>query len=241
MKAFAKKVLSSIGVSFNKSIDSKIDEGEPITLHKYSDYKEYVEIQSAGNKDKLSLTWVVQDNIDFLCQYLQKQLKSVESGVCHGTRRGQEQRWFSERLKANVFGTEISDTAGQFPNTIQWDFHEVKPDWLGHFDFIYSNSFDHSYDPEKCLNAWMSCLKEDGICIIEHSSLHSPKGVTELDPFGVTLEYFPYLVLSWGRGSYFVCDILDAPTQNKDLLDHFATDLDYLKFVIIRKSASSCL
>lgn len=37
-------------------------------------------------------------------------------------------------------------------------------------DFVYSNSFDHSYDPEKCLNAWMSCLKKGGICILEHTS-----------------------------------------------------------------------
>ena len=26
-------------------------------------------------------------------------------------------------------------------------FPEVKPEWIGKADFIYSNSFDHSYDP----------------------------------------------------------------------------------------------
>jgi len=161
----------------------------------------------------------------------------VEKGICHGTRRGQEQKWFSEKLNADVFGTEISDTACSFPKTLQWDFHEVKEEWLGQFDFIYSNSFDHSYDPQKCLNSWMSCLKSGGLCIIEHSSLHTPKGVTELDPFGVSLEYFPYLVLSWAKGAYFVTDILDAPNHNTELLEYFKESIDYLKFFVIRKAS----
>jgi hypothetical protein len=46
-------------------------------------------------------------------------------------------------------GTEISDTAGQFPYTIQWDFHKTKAEWIDATDFIYSNCFDHSYDPQK--------------------------------------------------------------------------------------------
>ena len=36
-----------------------------------------------------------------------------------------------------MIDTEISETAEQFPNTIQWDFHKVKPEWLSSVDFIY--------------------------------------------------------------------------------------------------------
>lgn len=237
MKDLIYRALNAMGLPQNKPLNPNNDKVENITLHKYKDYDEYLAVQTTGNKEKIDLTWVVEENIEFLARYLLEKLKMVKAGICHGTRRGQEQKWFSGKLNANIFGTEISDTATEFPNTIQWDFHEVKPEWLGKFDFIYSNSFDHSYDPEKCLNAWMSCLKDGGLCIIEHSSLHSPKGVTELDPFGVTLEYFPYLVLSWSKGSYFVCDILDAPSQNKELLEHFGATLDYLKFVVIKKAA----
>jgi hypothetical protein len=237
MKAFIKQALIAMGVPLNKTTISHEVSTKDVVIHTYKDYTEYVAVQSAGNKEKISLTWVVEDNIDFLSHYILDKLKFVEAGICHGTRRGQEQQWFAEKLNASVFGTEISDTALQFPNTIQWDFHETKPEWLGKYDFIYSNSFDHSYDPKKCLNAWMSCLKDDGLCIIEHSSLHSPKGVTELDPFGVSLEYFPYLVLTWSKGSYFVCDILDAPSHNDELLKHFGTSIDYLKFIVIKKAS----
>ncbi|MBK6621188.1 MAG: hypothetical protein IPG32_10020 [Saprospirales bacterium] len=51
-------------------------------------------------------------------------------------------------MNCEVIGTEISDSASKFSHTIEWDFHEVKPEWIGRADFIYSNSFDHSYDPE---------------------------------------------------------------------------------------------
>lgn len=108
---------------------------------------------------KIDRVWVQEENIDFLSRYIAERIGTPQFGICHGTRRGLEQSWFGARLKCKVIGTEISDTAAQFPNTIQWDFHEVKQEWVGAVDFIYSNSFDHSYDPEKCINAWMSCVK----------------------------------------------------------------------------------
>ena len=87
--------------------------------------------------------------------------------MCHGTRNGSEQISFKQALKktgheVNILGTEISDTATQFPNTIQWDFHNVKEEWKGSVCFIYSNSLDHSYDPVLCLRSWMSCIKDGG-------------------------------------------------------------------------------
>ena len=33
---------------------------------------------------------------------------------------------------------------------------------------IYSNSFDHSYDPVKCLNTWKDQLSSDGSLYLEH-------------------------------------------------------------------------
>jgi hypothetical protein len=101
-------------------------------------------------------------------------------------------------LDCQVIGTEISDTANEFPHTIQWDFHEAKNAWIDSVDFIYSNSFDHTCDPKKCLNVWMSCVREGGICILEHTSGH--ERATELDPFGAHISQMPYLILLWGEG-----------------------------------------
>ena len=126
------------------------------------DYERYQQVQIAGNKRKIENVWVREENISFLSSYLRDSIADIEFGLCHGTRRGKEQEWFRKHLDCDVIGTEISDTAEQFPHTIQWDFHKVKPEWIDSVDFIYSNSFDHSYDPRECLNAWMSCMKKGG-------------------------------------------------------------------------------
>jgi hypothetical protein len=189
------------------------------------DYERYKQVQTAGNKEKIGIVWAKEENIAFLSDYISRHLGKVEFGLCHGTRRGQEQAWFKQYLKCDVLGTEISDTAEQFPDTIQWDFHEVKPEWIGACDFIYSNSFDHSYDPEKCLNAWMSCVKKGGLCILEQSDVD--EFATELDPFGANITLLPYLILTWGKGEFCVREILEAPKK----FDVLA----YVRFLVIQK------
>lgn len=206
------------------------------TLHRYLkadgsfDYEQYRRVQIDGNHRKISNIWVVEENIAFLADYLRSGLPKF--GICHGTRRGREQEWFRKYLQCDVIGTEISDTAQQFPHTIQWDFHEVKPEWIGAVDFIYSNSFDHSYDPEKCLNAWMSCLRPGGVCILEHSNMHDTMGATELDPFGASINLMPYLIVSWSNGKFAVRRILDAPSDAA-VRPHEA-DQRYLKFIVVQ-------
>lgn len=191
------------------------------------DYEKYRRIQEDGNLNKLDRTWVIESNIKFLGEYLQKTISPVSFGICHGTRRGNEQKWFREALQCEVIGTEISESATQFPHTLKWDFHQANSAWIGKADFIYSNSFDHSYDPQSCLNTWIDSLRIGGVCILEHSNLHAPEGATELDPFGAEIELMPYLVVRWGKGRFFVKEILDAPEK--------PASLKCLKFLVIER------
>jgi Methyltransferase domain len=190
-----------------------------VKLHSYLDangkfdYEAYRRIQTEGNRRKIQHVWALEENIHFLSAYIKSRIGQPRFGLCHGTRRGLEQQWFSQSLGCPVIGTEISDTASQFANTIQWDFHDVKQEWLAAVDFIYSNSFDHSHDPPKCLDAWMSCLRPGGVCILEHTSCHTPEWVDELDPFGADLHEMPYLIARWGKGRYAVREILDGPVK----------------------------
>lgn len=194
------------------------------------DYERYRRIQEEGNRAKLDKVWVVEKNIEFLADYLRKHGGPLRFGICHGTRRGKEQEWFRKYLGCEVIGTEISETATSFPHTLRWDFHEVKTEWLDSVDFIYSNSFDHSFDPERCLTAWMSCLRPGGLCILEHSTMHGPQGADELDPFGAELFQMPYLIARWGRGRFVVREILDAPK----IADEWAT-VSMLAFIVVQR------
>ena len=191
------------------------------------DYEKYSQIQKEGNKRKIENVWVIEENIAFLSNYIRKIIATPRFGICHGTRRGKEQEWFRNYLNCEVIGTEISNTAEKFPYTIQWDFHDIKPEWIDSADFIYSNSFDHTYDPEKCLNAWMSCVKKGGVCIIEHSSGHDTSGASELDPFGADIVQMPYLITKWGNGKYGVRQILKAPKK--------MDSLTYCYFIVIQR------
>lgn len=184
-------------------------------LYKYKSYQEYKDIQVSTNKEKLHKVWADRDNIVFLSEYIRSKISKPTFGICHGTRRGLEQKWFSECLGCLVLGTEISDTANQFPNTVQMDFHETVPEWHNQADFVYTNSFDHACYPEKAFLAWFDSLKDTGMLILEHSSRHHPLAVCETDPFGATISELMELIPKWTLGVYSVTEILDAPVPRK--------------------------
>lgn len=229
MKSLIKRIFFLLGYQV-----IKIKENDIYKLQTYTDqdgefdYHKYRSIQVKGNKEKIGNAWVLEDNIKFLSDYIIELGIKPKFGICHGTRRGNEQKWFSRFLNCKVIGTEISETATNFENTIQWDFHETKGEWINNVYFIYSNSFDHSFDPGKCINSWMSCIRPNGICIIEHTNLHDANHTNELDPFGASIELMPYLITKWSKGKFFVREILDAPLKRDNT--------SYLKFIIIQKN-----
>ena len=131
----------------------------------------------------------------------------AKQGLCHGARNGWEVAWFAKRLKCSVTGTDISDTAEQVPNMVQHDFHEMRDDWRNRFSFIFTNSLDQAYDPERALNAWIDQLTDDGMIYVEHSMASTPAGACEMDPFGAHPMVMPYLLFQWGKGRYQLEDI----------------------------------
>lgn len=168
--------------------DEKIAE-EGFVLYRYPDYDTYREVQTAGNKAKLGAQFVKHSHVKILSDYLKQNYGAVGFGICQGTRRGAEQAWFREELGdgAEVIGTEISDTATDFPHTVQWDFHDTNPEWSGRADFVYSNSWDHAFDPTKAFAAWIDALKPGGLLLIDYTKGQSPEAANPLDPFGITL------------------------------------------------------
>jgi len=191
------------------------------SLHEYKDYDEYVRLQREENEKKRGWINVTSENIEAMSDYIVATSGQPHFGLCHGTRYGREQQYFKKYLNCKVLGTDICEKAGDSPNTIKWDFHNVKPEWIDNVDFIYSNSWDHSYAPEKCLNAWMKCVKIGHLCILEYTWMHQPESTSPSDPFGVDLELFPYLILMWGKGRYAITDIVLAPTGDDDKKRYF--------------------
>jgi hypothetical protein len=180
-------------------------------LYNYKSYEDYVSAQVEANVRKIENSYVDPNSLGGLVNHLYTEyLLKPKQIICHGTRRGLEQQYFLDICKSlglttTVIGTEISHTATDYPNTIQWDFHNVKDEWVNSIDIVYSNSFDHSYKPTECLDTWMSCLSDDGVCVLEYSDIcdnESKVGVT--DPFGATLEEYKDFISE----NYDITDIL---------------------------------
>ena len=156
-------------------------------IFKYDSYGHYVKAQTEANKIKIKKVYADKRNIE---RYA-KQKETAKNVLCHGSRNGAELKYFEDAYKKignpDVFvqGTDISDTATQFENTVQWDMMKTNPEWIGKWDVVYTNSFDHSFDPVSTLKVWADQLTEGGIIILEFS-FHSKHQATARawDPIG---------------------------------------------------------
>jgi hypothetical protein len=164
-----------------------------MNLYKHDNYKQYKKAQIVKNKKKINLVWVKRPEIQLISKKIKKLIPNASFGICHGVRNAWEVKQLRNLLGINVLGTDIAPSATQFENTIQWDFHNVKDEWKDNVDFIYSNSFDHSYDPESCLDAWMKCIKKgSGICFIHWMSTNTAK-IDAADCFAAPAKEFKEL------------------------------------------------
>ena len=134
-------------------------------IYQYKDYDEYVASQIEANIRKIKNIWVEKKTI----QEIARQHGTANTILCHGTRNAAEQKYFKDFYPdAEVLGTEISPTANNFPLTVQWDFNQVNKEWIGKYDIVYSNAFDHSCDPKQTLSIWKEQLTSTGRLYLEH-------------------------------------------------------------------------
>lgn len=170
-------------------------------------YEAYRKTQIHWNKAKFGSVWADDRTLEVVAQDIER--LGLKTGICHGARNGYEVAWFAKRLGTKVIGTDISDTANTIPDMVVQDFHEQREEWVGQWDFIYTNSLDQAFDPAKALATWSDQLTENGRIYIEHTMQHSAGGASEMDPFGAHPMVVPFLLFKWGRGKYALADIFE--------------------------------
>ena len=170
-----------------------------VYLHNYDSYEQYKEAQVFHNKRKITNVWADATTLDRVAARVREAKPEGEVlGLCHGARNGWEQAHFNTKCPGfKVIGTDISDTATQFPDTQVWDFHDHNPEWAGKFDFVYSNSLDQAWRPQQALREWFNQTTRDGLVIVEHTADHGPASAGSMDPFGVRAQVFPYVISEW--------------------------------------------
>ena len=167
---------------------------------KSKNYNEYKQEQVKANKRKFQYVWASEKELNMVVDAV----SNVEFGVCHGDRNGAEVRYLRNKLECEVVGTDISPTVKDVEHCIEWDMHEVKDDWVGKADFVYSNSIDHSYDPEKALRAWHKTLKDGGKCFVEW---HLHKKGNKCDCLLISAEEIRDLMKNIGFKDVSVTDV----------------------------------
>jgi hypothetical protein len=187
-----------------------------VKIYKYKNYEEYKETQVFYNKKKIEHVWADETSLKILSDFITKNIdKNNIRGLCHGSRNGFEQEFFNNNIKnSEVIGTDISETAKNFKNSIVWDFHETNYEWFNKFDFIYTNSLDQSYDPKLALTTWLKQINKNGFVMIEHTDQHGVRASGKMDPFGVEANFFPYLLSDWFGHSISI-KILRSIKKNK--------------------------
>lgn len=202
-------LLSNSKNYFILNLKSKAILSDSFTQFKtYENYEEYLEVQRSKTKRRLrvfkeeskSIMWTNQNNIEDICNLIKGYRSNVIiSGLCMGSRSGEEQTLFHKFLgkKSKVFGVELQSDAQSLPNTIIADFHYPPKNLFGKFDFVYSNSHDQSFNPKLALGSWIKCLKLDGLLVLEHCRSHGKQHTNRQDPFGVETEILPFLIMSW--------------------------------------------
>ena len=151
-------------------------------IYQYKNYQEYKKIQTEANVKKLDNVWINEQTL----KKIKLHKKNAENILCHGVRNAKELIYFEKYYpSAKILGTEISHTANKFKNVVEWDFHNVNNKWINHFDIVYSNSWDHSYDPIKSLNTWKDQLSENGYMFLEHGFGEKENQSKSTDPLEI--------------------------------------------------------
>lgn len=209
----------------------KAHHAEIIHQHNYAGgYADYRSTQIKHNKRKLSNVWADTTTLSKIVDDLRSNGLGA-AGICHGARNGFEVTWLREHLGGEIIGTDIAETATEFPHMRVWDFHDDNPDWLGRFDFVYTNSLDQAMEPARALDAWSRQIIPQGRIYIEHTMAHSAKGANEMDPFGAHPMAMPYLFFIWGRKNYQLIDIPEIEEKKNNRLKAWV-------FVLTRADAS---
>lgn len=144
-----------------------------------SDYPAYRSIQVEANVRKFQNIWATPVELDMVARLIREHVPGASFGLCHGARNGQEVRLLKARLgeSIRVLGTDISPSANAIADMTEWDFHDLNPAWTGRTDFVYSNSWDHTYDINKLAQAWAQTLRPGGLAIIHWTRYHTEAGM----------------------------------------------------------------
>lgn len=210
---------------------SRYCEESTLKLLKFGDYATYRARQVEANKLKFANVFAEDEELERIATSFAAAFPDAKFGLCHGVRNGYEVRKLRSLLPFDIQGTDISETAASIEHCMVWDMHEAKPEWIGRVDFMYSNSWDHTYDPLLLFSRWAECLSARGRLYITWTHLHAEAAVTDdtqYDTFGCSLNEIVLILQRSGLALEDVQEVL--PRINGKSLRRRLSYLKALRF-----------
>ena len=168
----------------NNVKDKIHNEEVEIKKYEYDDYDDYLKNQKEAYDKKRDKVWTEESDIKCVSEYIKKFI-NPSNGICHGVRTGKEIIWFRKYLNdCDVIGTELNEKRNEY--VVKWDFNNENSNWINKFDFVYSNSYDHSFDIHHTMDTWKNQLSDKGIIVLEYNHDHTI--VDSWDPTGIDKE-----------------------------------------------------
>lgn len=103
----------------------------------------------------------------------------------------------------SCIGVELNPLVKR-PDVWNGSFDRLPGEWSGQFDVVYTNAFDHAYDPEETTACWRRVIKPGGYFILGFPEGQTPSTVGPVGEVSLkdVMRYFPgELVYYQSKGS----------------------------------------
>ncbi len=178
-----------------------------VKLKTFKDYEAYLQAQRVSVRHRGAGPYFTSAEFEKIASWMNSHLKFVRYGICHGARNGLEADEFKKHFSepgADIFGTDLFPFSGKSvlnpgkSGVVEHDFSVRKEEWVGAFDFVYSNSLDHARDPAEAVSVWLEQLRPGGFLFVQWATSHdaTPK---KGDCFGANLYEYICLMNSVGE------------------------------------------
>lgn len=174
-----------------------------VKKREYKDYNEYTTHQIEKTADperraRLLQKFRFNEKVLYFKEKFQRFLDKANFGqtVCLGARMGEEIEALLQ-LGVDCYGVDLVPHP---PHVREGDFQDLHFIEDGTVDTFYTNSLDHSSDPEKVFSEVSRCLKEGGTFILDyfpgHWEDHAASYIEAPDQFFVNMKHETVLINS---------------------------------------------
>lgn len=167
------------------------------STREYGNYRDYVRHQKEKTTDSERIRkwqgeeWQIKlEGFRDIFERNWPYIKGKNQAICLGARTGQEVKALRD-LGVDAIGVDLVAFP---PYTVEGDIHDLKyPD--EHFDFVFTNIFDHALYPEKFCSEMERVLRPSGVVIIHLMVGHKGDQYTEtvIYDVGAIKQLFKYM------------------------------------------------